>query len=121
MRTHHLTGDHPNGSYPSFCNRQSKTRFKMANDKSQIAPTQGVQQLIVKVSATNRTLSIQYSPKIDKPVFDICDPDGRIVQTCVVESEDHTVVLVEQVKLGSRYCLWVVDCDLIVKSQFLFS
>lgn len=93
----------------------------MAIDKPQFAVRMPVNPLKIKVDLSNRSLFIDYTPKTNRAMFDVCDPDGRIVQTGVVEEGGVNVELNDQFSAGSRYLLWVVDGDEIVKSQFLFS
>jgi hypothetical protein len=89
----------------------------MATDKTQIAT---VEQLKVTLDKTERSLFVQYSTKTEKAMFDICDQDGRIVQTGVVESPEQHIGLSDQLTFGSQYCLWIVDGGEIIKKQFLF-
>jgi hypothetical protein len=90
----------------------------MVPDKTHIATEEN---LNVTADASERTLLIQYTPKTDKAMFDICDPEGRVVQTGPLESSKQTVVLQPEFKMKGRYFLWIVDGDEIVKGQFLFS
>lgn len=75
--------------------------------------------LKVRLNDSQDTLSVDYTPSGSKPLFDICDANGRIIKSgkCVPGS---TRVKVSDL-LNSVYILLVLDGDRIRTRRFEIS
>lgn len=73
--------------------------------------------LEIKVNSEQSILLLEYVPKTEKAFYDICDMDGRVIQTGEITSDDTSIQLGEKINKGA-YLIWVVDGDEVSKGRF---
>lgn len=73
--------------------------------------------LEIKVNSEQSTLLLEYLPKTEKVFYDICDVDGRVIQTGEITNEDTSISLGDKFHKGA-YLIWVVDGDEVSKGRF---
>jgi len=76
---------------------------------------------IIKIQfhGNNPSMTIEYHPTTDRTLYDICDLNGRIVQTGSIEKK-FTEVDISDLS-GSSYILLILDGDRVISRKFKLS
>lgn len=64
----------------------------------------------------HQNLRVSYSPKSDKPLYDICDVDGAIIKTGTISGRQLSVQVSDL--LSNPYILLILDGDQIRSKRF---
>ncbi len=67
----------------------------------------------------DQTIQIDYKSMEDTPIFDICDHDGKLVETGVLEG-DMTELFLQSLTSG-HYYIFILDGPEILTEQFAIS
>lgn len=81
-----------------------------------IKPRRGIISPDLKVIVSSNTLSVTYSPKSWKALYDLCDFSGNIISKGEL-GEVTSEIDITKLKNGS-YSLWVVDGAELLKFNF---
>lgn len=70
----------------------------------------------IEFSTECSSMSIGYAPSTDRTLYDICDLNGRIVKTGMIES--HTTSVDTSELNNSHYILLILDGDKVTSRKF---
>lgn len=71
----------------------------------------------ISVDSEQRKMTIHYRPKLTDTVFDICNFDGRVMQTGVINMDTDTYVDLTGLSEG-HYTLYIIDSGNILRELF---
>lgn len=74
-----------------------------------------INPLKIKVSANN-SITVDYTGSDETPIFDICDNDGVLLESGVLDS-DETNIEIECLEIG-QYYMFVLDGSNIITKKF---
>lgn len=74
-----------------------------------------INPLKIKVS-TNNSITVDYTGSDETPIFDICDHDGVLLESGVLDS-DETNIEIECLEIG-QYYIFVLDGSNIITKKF---
>jgi len=74
-----------------------------------------INPLKIKVSANN-SITVDYTGSDETPIFDICDNDGVLLESGVLDS-DETNIEIECLEIG-QYYIFVLDGSNIITKKF---
>lgn len=72
--------------------------------------------LNIALSEDQQYLNIDYRPSSSKPLYDICDENGKIIKTGKITRESMKVAVNDL--LSSAYIFLILDGDQIKKQRF---
>lgn len=75
--------------------------------------------LRLKLSSDQKILEVSYSPTSEKPLFDICDLDGRIIKTGIVSATSLKIKVSDLI--NEMYILLILDGDEVRTKRFEIS
>ena len=74
------------------------------------------ERVALELNESKSTLTVSYSPKTDRALFDICDLNGRILKTGELSKKGTTVKVGEL--YDDHYILMVLDGDKAISERF---
>ena len=75
--------------------------------------------LRLKLSSDQKILEVSYSPTSEKPLFDICDLDGRVLKTGIVSATSLKIKVSDLI--NEMYILLILDGDEVRTKRFEIS
>lgn len=75
--------------------------------------------LRLKLSSDQKILEVSYSPTSEKPLFDICDLDGRVLKTGIVSATSLKIKVSDLI--NEMYILLILDGDEVRAKRFEIS
>ncbi|NND78158.1 MAG: hypothetical protein HKN39_08245 [Flavobacteriales bacterium] len=75
-----------------------------------------IQQLDLKVNKEGDGLWINYAPKTSRTIYDICDLNGRVIQTGKITDVETSVNVAELYE--DQYILLILDGDRVCSKKF---
>ena len=72
--------------------------------------------LRLKLSSDQKILEVSYSPTSEKPLFDICDLDGRVLKTGIVSANSLKIKVSDLI--DEMYILLILDGDEVRAKRF---
>lgn len=75
--------------------------------------------LRIKLSPDQEILEVSYSPQSDKPLFDICDLEGRIIKTGIVSTNGLKIKVSDLI--NEMYIFLILDGDEVRTKRFQIS
>lgn len=69
----------------------------------------------VQIDTASRRIVLQYTPKTDRTIYDLCDLNGRVIKTGAIE-EEETILDISD--LNARgYVMLIVDGDKVISKR----
>jgi hypothetical protein len=75
--------------------------------------------LRLKLSSDQQTLEVSYSPTSEKPLFDICDLEGRVIKTGAMSAQNLKIKVSDLI--NEMYIFLILDGDEVRTKRFEIS
>ena len=78
-----------------------------------------IDPLRLKLSSDQKVLEVNYSPTSEKPLFDICDLEGRVIKTGIVSANSLKIKVSDLI--NEMYILLILDGEEVRTKRFQIS
>ena len=72
-------------------------------------------ELEVKVDTSSNRMVIHYAPRTERTLYDLCDMNGRVLKTGVINATE-TILELNGLK-GTKFVMLVVDGDQVISQR----